>query len=46
MPKTPKRKPVQREKKGHNLYALQSYQPEKFIRLVEKVLRQEYYLVR
>jgi len=46
MAKTPKRKTVRREKKGHNLYTLQSYQTEKFIRLVEKVLREEYYLVR
>ena len=46
MAKTPKPKSVRREKKGHNLYTLQHYQPEKLIRLVEKVLREEYYLVR
>jgi len=46
MAKTPKSKTVRREKRGHNLYTLQSYQPEKLIRLVEKVLCEEYYLVR
>ncbi|MEW5874163.1 MAG: hypothetical protein AB1752_03145 [Candidatus Zixiibacteriota bacterium] len=35
-----------KEKTGYHVYALQQVQTEKFIRLIDKVLRQEYYLVR
>lgn len=34
------------EKTGHHIYSLQGLQTEKFIKLIDKVLRQEYYLVK
>jgi hypothetical protein len=46
MPDEAKTEPAPKKKTGFNLYRLQSIQPEKFIQLVEKVLREEYYLVR
>lgn len=43
-----KREPDERrpEKTGHHIYSLQGLQTEKFIKLIDKVLRQEYYLVK
>ncbi|GAB4320054.1 MAG: hypothetical protein Kow0074_10080 [Candidatus Zixiibacteriota bacterium] len=35
-----------RRKTEYHVYSLQSLQSEKFIKLLEKVLRQEYYLFR
>jgi hypothetical protein len=40
MPEKAKEEPVREQKTGFNLYSLQSIQPEKFVKLVEKVLRE------
>ncbi len=42
------RKPTEqrREKTEYHIYSLQSLQSEKFLKLLEKVLRKEFYLVK
>lgn len=46
MSKREKGEERRKEKTGYHVYALQQVQTEKFAKLVEKVLREEYYLVR
>lgn len=45
---TPKQKPaVRRSRKTYwHLYSLQTLNPEKFIKVVDKILRQEFHLIK